>query len=210
MASPRDGNEAGAVPYARRRVPLHFTIGYGSFTAALAGRVLSTSGPHVFWLAPGEYVLEGVLASDGTLGALIQISFTSFRPEGLGRQRRAPRFDPEPGGPALRALRGLRHALPARRRGNPSLHRPLHRRVARLDGGDVSSLTGPARSRPQSTGRARRNPEGRRRNGSGRRARYGPGATANQTSVSRPGSMSTSSVCAPVLRQPAGFCSVAV
>lgn len=70
------------MPYARRRVPLHFTIGYGSFTAALAGRVLSTSGPHVFWLAPGEYVLEGVLASDGTLGALIQISFTSFRPEG--------------------------------------------------------------------------------------------------------------------------------
>ncbi len=82
MASPRDGNGAGDVPNARRRVPLHVTVGYGSFTAALDGRVLSTSGPHIFWLPPGEYLLEGVLASDGTLGALIQISFTSFRPEG--------------------------------------------------------------------------------------------------------------------------------
>lgn len=81
MEPSRPGNRAGGTP-GPRRVPLHFTIVYGSFTAVLNGRVMSTSDPHVFWLPPGEYDLEGTLVSDGTLGALIQISFTSFRPEG--------------------------------------------------------------------------------------------------------------------------------
>jgi hypothetical protein len=83
MAIPRD-RDPDPVPDLLRRVPVHFTVGYGWFTATLDGRVMTTSGPHMFLLPPGDYEVEGTLSSDGRLGALVQVSFTSYMPRGSG------------------------------------------------------------------------------------------------------------------------------
>lgn len=78
--SPASPSSTSNSPSSIRRVPIVFTIGAGSVTASFQGRTMTTPGPHVFDVPPGQYEIVGALTSQGTAGAIVQIAFTSVSP----------------------------------------------------------------------------------------------------------------------------------